>query len=84
MTPKKEDVLEKVQRWIEIAEEDLILSKHAFSISSNVPYRLIGFHCQQCAEKYIKALLVFNLIDFPYTHEIEKLLKLLPEKYNLH
>ncbi len=52
MTPRKEDVIEKVQKWIEIAEEDLILAKHAFTISSNVPYRLIGFHCQQCRKIY--------------------------------
>ena len=36
MTPKKEDVLEKVRQWIEIAEEDISLAKHAFTLSSNI------------------------------------------------
>ncbi|MFA4922787.1 MAG: HEPN domain-containing protein [Ignavibacteriaceae bacterium] len=52
-------------------------------MSSNVPYRLIAFHCRQCAEKYAKALLVFHCIDFPYTHSIEKLLELTPKEYAL-
>lgn len=83
MSPKKEDIIKKVNQWVEIANEDLQMAKHGFTISSNVPYRLIAFHSQQCAEKYLKAFLVFNSIDFPYTHEIEKLLNLIPEEYKL-
>jgi len=49
----------------------------------NVPYRIIAFHCQQCAEKYIKALLVVSNIDFPYTHDIEKLLEMTPKAFRL-
>jgi HEPN domain-containing protein len=82
MNPDHRAVIEKVTNWIEIAEEDLRLAKHAFTLNSNIPYRLIAFHSQQCAEKYIKAFLVYHLIDFPYTHQIEKLLSLVPEKYS--
>ncbi|MCK9426950.1 MAG: HEPN domain-containing protein [Ignavibacteriaceae bacterium] len=83
MKPKEEDLLEKTKQWIEIAEEDFRFAKFGLTMASNVPYRLIAFHCQQCAEKYVKALLVFHCIDFPYTHSIEKLLELTPKEYAL-
>ena len=35
------------------------------------------FHAQQAVEKYLKALLVRHQIEFPKTHDIEKLLRLL-------
>ena len=38
----------------------------------------LSFHAQQAAEKAIKAVLVFEGIDFPKTHNIEFLLTLLP------
>jgi len=66
----------KVDQWRKYADEDLRIAEHAFTIESAVPYRLIAYHAQQCAEKYLKAFLVKNLIDFPYTHNISKLLEL--------
>lgn len=72
-------LVEKAKQWLKIAEEDLSLAQHAFSMSSNVPYRLIGFHAQQCVEKCLKAFLVVQRIDFPYTHDVEKLLNLIPD-----
>ncbi|MEK6553197.1 MAG: HEPN domain-containing protein [Bacteroidota bacterium] len=83
MSDAKKEIVEKVKQWIEIAEEDLRLAKFAFEMSSNIPYRLIAYHAQQAAEKYIKALLVFCEIDFPYTHSIEKLLSLAPKEHGL-
>lgn len=69
------------------------MANHAFSMDSNIPYCLIGYHAQQCAEKYLKAYLVCKLIDFPYTNSIEPLISiiesnekisgLLPEAYEL-
>lgn len=83
MNINREELRQQIYKWIEIAEEDLLIAKHAFELKSNVPYRIIGFHAQQSAEKYLKALLVSRLIDFPYTHSIEFLLKLCPAEYNL-
>jgi len=37
---------------------------------------IVGFHCQQAVEKYLKVLLTFYQIEFPKTHEIERLLAL--------
>ena len=38
---------------------------------------------QQCLEKTVKALLVLNDIGFPKTHDINSLVKLLPEAIQL-
>ena len=37
-------------------------------------YDAIRFHCQQCAEKYLKARLQEAGIRFPYTHDLSELL----------
>jgi len=36
----------------------------------------IGFHCQQAAEKYLKALLTRRRVEFPKTHDIKMLSQL--------
>lgn len=76
MNPNKNNIIDKVKKWISYAEEDLRLAKYGLKMSSSCPYRLIAYHAQQCAEKYLKAYLVFSKIDFPYTHNIRVLLKL--------
>ena len=70
------DHIEKVILWISYAEDDMGLARYAMKMPGSRPYRLIAYHAQQCAEKYLKAYLVYHDIDFPYTHEIGKLLKL--------
>jgi hypothetical protein len=42
------------------ADEDLRLARHAFKLKSATPYKLIAYHAQQCAEKCLKAYLVFE------------------------
>ena len=37
---------------------------------------IVGFHCQQAAEKYLKALLTWYQTEFPKTHDIKRLLQL--------
>jgi len=76
MSDERKELEDQVFKWVEIAKEDLVLAKHAFTLKSNIPYRLIAYHAQQCAEKYLKAFLVSRLIDFPYTHNIEMLVNL--------
>lgn len=76
MNVNKTDITDKVNKWVAYAEEDLRLAKYGLKMASSCPYRLIAYHAQQCAEKYLKAYLVSNNIDFPYTHNIRVLLKL--------
>jgi len=73
-------VVDKVLKWLDYGDEDLRLARHGLSLASSCPYRLIAFHAQQCAEKHLKAYLVFRGIDFPYTHNISRLLELCGEE----
>ncbi len=79
MNVPEEILAEKALKWMRFADEDLRLAEHALRLSSGCPYRLIAYHAQQCAEKFIKAFLVFNNIDFPHTHNIRKLIRLCGE-----
>jgi HEPN domain-containing protein len=64
------------QRWLALAEEHLRIARHAFSLKTSAPFRLIAFHAQQCAETALKGLLVANDVAFPHTHSILRLLEL--------
>lgn len=68
-----------VRQWITKAENDLKNAAHTLKIRSGCPTDTVSFHAQQCVEKYLKAFLVYKGIDFPRTHDIERLLALLPE-----
>lgn len=80
MNPTDQEIARKVRLWISHAEEDLCLAQHGLKLKSSCPYKLIAYHAQQCAEKYLKAYLVYHKIDFPYTHNISRLLELCAEK----
>lgn len=47
-------------------------------LGEDCPFDLVAYHAQQCAEKYLKAYLVFRLVDFPYTHNLLRLIELIP------
>jgi len=49
-------------------------------MQKDCPLDTVCFHAQQCAEKLMKAWLVFLGIDFPKTHDLTELAELLPEK----
>jgi len=52
--------------------------KTAVLLSTEAEFRdIVGFHAQQAAEKYLKALLTMHQIEFPKTHVIRRLLILL-------
>jgi len=76
MSEIEQEILKKVMQWLSLADEDLNLASHALGLGAKSPYRLIAYHAQQCAEKYLKAFLVYHNVDFPYTHSIRVLLKL--------
>ena len=55
--------------WVAYAEEDLILAKGALRRSKPLTTGSC-FHSQQCAEKYFKAILVSQNVEFPKTHDL--------------
>ncbi len=63
-----------VQQWIEKADEDRLVVHQLFEADS-VARGTIGFHCQQAAEKYLKAFLIFHAIEPERTHNLEFLLE---------
>jgi HEPN domain-containing protein len=69
-----------VRDWIAKAENDLRNAAHTLTLGAVCPTDTVCFHAQQCAEKYIKALLVFRATPFPKTHNIRVLRALLPPK----
>ena len=62
-----------VLEWVVKAENDLLNAAHTLKLGRRCPTDTVCFHAQQCAEKYVKALLVFRGVDFPRTHDLEVL-----------
>ncbi len=71
-------VIVVTREWVARAESDLRAAVYLLEPRIERPTEAICFHAQQCAEKYVKALLVFRGADFPRTHDLEKLADLLP------
>src|ERR1017187_671752 len=78
MQPLDPDAEGLLREWIEKADADLeVAGRMAAEAADNLRIReIVGFHCQQAAEKYLKALLTRNQIEFPKTHDIKTLLQL--------
>lgn len=57
------------QPWVTRAEGDFLLTRSALRRKSPLLYGAT-FHAQQCAEKYLKALLVLRRQAFPRTHDL--------------
>ncbi|MBL7163641.1 MAG: HEPN domain-containing protein [Anaerolineales bacterium] len=55
--------------WATRAEEDFIMARLALRQKPPLSYSAC-FHAQQCAEKYLKALLVSKGVAFPRTHDL--------------
>ena len=66
-----------VREWIGKAEEDLLFAEIGLKVGRGCPTSAICFHAQQCIEKYLKSLLVWRRIDFPKSHDIGALLKMI-------
>ncbi|MBC7225859.1 MAG: HEPN domain-containing protein [Thermoflexales bacterium] len=64
--------------WVARAEEDYRLAQSALRRKRPLLYGAC-FHAQQCAEKYLKALLVLRERDFPKTHDLTALVALCEE-----
>ena len=71
-----ERVRDVVQGWVRKAENDLQNATLVLRTGREGPMDTVAFHAQQCAEKYLKALLTFRRLDFPKIHDVEELLAL--------
>lgn len=59
------------QEWIAKAEDDLLNATHTPTLGARCPTDTVCLHAQQCAEKYLRALLSLRVIDFARTHDLE-------------
>ena len=76
--PEPEQIAIVVGEWVTKAENDLLAAAHTLTLGEDCPADTVCFHAQQCVEKYLKAFLVLKAIYFPKTHDIEKVVALLP------
>jgi HEPN domain-containing protein len=64
-----------VRQWLRKADDDLRVTRELME-RERASYDPVGFHAQQAAEKYLKALLTRHGIQPPRTHNIGELLAL--------
>ncbi|MFN0050224.1 MAG: HEPN domain-containing protein [Cytophagales bacterium] len=69
---------ETIKQWIFKAEHDF-KAINILLINSPELTDIICMHCQQCAEKYIKAKFIALHRPFPFVHDLLKLLNTLNE-----
>jgi HEPN domain-containing protein len=78
MRPLDPDTESLIRGWVEKADADLEVARRLGpEAAQNLRIReIVGFHCQQASEKYLKALLTRCQVEFPRTHDIQALLRL--------
>jgi HEPN domain-containing protein len=68
----------QAREWLQFAESDAALARGGLTRRKIFEPRQVCFHAQQAAEKAIKALLIVDQINFQFTHDLERLVQLLP------
>ncbi len=60
--------------WIQKAEGDYHVALREYRARKDISYDAVCYHCQQMAEKYLKAFLQENLKPVPRTHSLMELI----------
>ena len=63
-------------KWVHKAESDWEVA-HKLAGENPPPRDIVSFHCQQAAEKYLKAVLQENGLVVPRTHDLADIIDLL-------
>ena len=71
--------MEFVLPWMERAENDIASALYLAENMKPAPIEIICFHCQQAAEKYLKAFLAYNDQEPLKTHNLAELINLCSE-----
>jgi HEPN domain-containing protein len=72
----------EAERWLAYAHSDLNAGLALLRAPDHYP-RQSCFLAQQAAEKALKAILVLLEIEFPFTHDLDRLRDLLPEGWRV-
>jgi HEPN domain-containing protein len=66
-----------VAEWVSKAEGDFVTAGRELRARKSPNYDAVCFHCQQCAEKYLKAVLQANNVRIPKIHYLLEILALI-------
>jgi HEPN domain-containing protein len=65
-----------VDEWVSKAEGDFLTAGREMQARKSPNYDAVCFHCQQCAEKYLKAVLQANDKHIPKIHNLIEIMAL--------
>ena len=75
-------VVHEALRWLRFSEEDLNVALRLMTGIPTAP-RHACWLSQQAAEKALKAALVLDEVEFPFTHDLDALRNLLPGSWSV-
>ncbi len=75
--------MDDFNEWISYAKKDLEAAKFLTNMHPQ-PLEIICYHCQQSAEKSVKALIIKNGIQIKKTHDLLLLLQDLKNKIDIN
>ena len=67
--------------WVAKAAADLATAQREAAVGDMPNYDAVCFHSQQCAEKYLKAVMIETGMRVPRIHDLEALVNLLSGSY---
>lgn len=70
--------IDAAMKFLEKAAQDEVLLDKVLH-DHDVADEIVGFHCQQAAEKTLKALLAYYQVEFRKTHDLAELIDLLED-----
>jgi len=70
-----------VDEWLKFAQDDFDAANFLLNFHP-LKLEIICFHCQQSAEKDLKAFLISRKVDFPKIHDLKELCTLCEENNN--
>lgn len=71
---------ELAQRFMEKAAQDAMVVEKLLH-DPDIADEVIGFHCQQAAEKLLKSILVARSVEFRRTHDLVELVDVLDDNH---
>lgn len=75
----------EVLKWFAFSQQDIQVANHLYSTFYPMPLEIICYHCQQAAEKSIKALLIACKIPggMPKQHNLSFLLSMVKHSVDI-
>jgi|SRR6185437_7093355 len=70
-----EEMKKTILQWFSKADEDLRAVERLYADDATFFAGIIGFHCQQCIEKYLKAFIIYKEAQFKKIHDLDMLKK---------